>query len=371
VSEPYRGLDNATLLHALGSSFEIHALSPRPSLPWVRQTWLARPEDASLNPRWVRSAYLPKIGGAVNHLLMAASLHREFEQSLRAFNLDAILGSWIFPDCCAALRLAHKRVALVAVAQGTDVHQYLRMPARRRAILKHLPDAAAVITRSRDLSRLLEAAGFPAEKLHTVYNGVCLDTFLPRDQAAARREAALAPEGAILLFVGNFYEVKDPQFLIRAFAQLKDGATRLVMAGGGPLEQACRELAGRLNVAQRVLFAGRRSPREIARLMNCADLLVLPSRNEGVPNVILEAFASGLPVVASRVGGIPEVMDNDLLGSLFSPGDEGALASTIERRLAAPRDTAAIRRHAERFSWTATAARYREIILAAIGGIRK
>jgi len=365
AAEPYRGLDNATLLHALGAHFEVRVISPRPSLPWSGGAYAARPEDASLRPRWVATAYLPKIGGPVNHLLMAASLRRSFEEVLAEFRPAVVLSAWIFPDSCAAIRLAAGRVRVVAIAQGSDIHQYLAMPGRRGVILETLPRAAAVVTRSRELSRILEAAWFPPAKLHTVYNGVCLETFQPRDQGAARRDAGLPAEGRIILFVGNFYPVKNPLLLIRAVAEMASGPM-LVMAGGGPLEASCRELAERLGLGARVVFAGRKTPVEIARLVNAADLLALPSENEGVPNVILEAFASGLPVVASRVGGIPEVLDREVLGRLAPAEDAAAFGAALERQLAAPRETAAIRRHGERFSWDAAEKAYREILIAAL-----
>jgi glycosyltransferase involved in cell wall biosynthesis len=92
----------------------------------------------------------------------------------------------------------------------------------------------------------------------------------------------------------------------------------------------------------------------------------VPSENEGVPNVILEAFASGLPVVASRTGGIPEVLNHESLGRLFPPGDLPGLVDAIRQQLAAPVDTEAIRRYGERFSWDAAAASYRDILLAAL-----
>jgi glycosyltransferase involved in cell wall biosynthesis len=367
AAEPYRGLDNVTLLHALAPYFEIRVLSPRPILPWIRGTFSPRPDDEPLQPSWIPTAYLPKIGGPINHLLMGASLRHSFEQTLRVFQPNVILSSWIYPDSCAALHLADGRVPLAAIAQGSDVHQYLGMPSRRRAILKYLPHAAAVITRSRELSRLLENAAFPPEKLHTVYNGVALDAFQPRDQAQARREASLPEDARIILFVGNFYPVKNPLLLVQALEQLEASTppTLLVMAGSGPLEGPARDLALRLGVSSRVIFSGSQPPAEIARLMNAADLLAIPSENEGVPNVLLEAFASGRPAVASRVGGIPEVLDQDFLGLMFPPGDLPALVAALARQLAVPRETAAIRRHAQRFSWQAAASAYREILLSA------
>lgn len=366
-AEPYRGLDNATLLHVLAPAFDIHALSPRPALPWSRTHFAPRPMDSPLRPAWARAAYLPKIGSRVNHLLMSASLHGTVEQLLSTFRPDVLLSSWIYPDSCAALHLLRGRIPLVAIAQGSDVHQYLAIPARRRVILKYLPLAADVITRSRELSLLLEDAGFPPSKLHTIYNGVDLEAFRPRDQSAARRELNLPPESRIILFVGNFYDVKDPLLLINAVPLLKCSGPPviLIMAGGGPLEETCRLRAAALDISARVIFSGRKTSPEIARLMNAADLLALPSKNEGVPNVILEAFASGLPVVASRVGGIPEVLTEPALGRLFRKGDLEALGAALDAQLSAPRDSAAIRLHGQRFSWQAAAAAYTRILVAA------
>ncbi len=366
AAEPYRGLDNATLLHALAADYEIRVISPQPSLPWSRARHEAREGDAVLQPRWVNAAYVPKIGGPVNHLLMAGSVGRVFEETMRDFRPTVMLSSWIYADSCAAIRLAAGRVPVVAIAQGSDVHQYLGMAGRRGVILRTLPQASAVITRSGELSRILEAAGFPAGKLHTVYNGVDLETFQPRDARAARREAGLPVEGRIILFVGNFFAVKNPQLLIQAVASMPT-VPHLVMAGGGPLEVECRGQVERLGIAERVTFAGRKTPPEIARLMNAADVLALPSRNEGVPNVILEAFASGLPIIASRVGGIPEVLDSEALGKLVPEGSMvSTLADALEQQLAKPRGTTAIRARGERFSWRAAADAYREILASSI-----
>jgi len=365
AEEPYRGLDNATLLRELAGSFEVRVLSPRPVLPWSRTPFAGREEDAAMQPHWVPSAYLPKIGSPVNHLLMAASMRNEMEEMLRTFEPEVVLGAWIYPDCCAAIHVVRERVPVVAIAQGSDVHQYIEIPSRRRVILKYLPQAAAVITRSGELARILEGAGFPGEKLHTVYNGVSLETFQARDQAAARREAGLPEGGKVILFVGNFYTVKNPMVLIRAVEKMAD-EPMLVMAGGGPLEGPCRELVEQLGLESRVVLAGRKEPEEIARLMNCADVLAVPSQNEGVPNIILEAFASGLPVVASRVGGIPEVVDDEMLGRMCEPGDPGTLAAALEEQLAARRDTGAIRRHGEKFSWARAASSYRDILMDAL-----
>jgi teichuronic acid biosynthesis glycosyltransferase TuaC len=366
VTEPYRGLDNATLLHALSAQFDIRVLSPRASLPWKKAHYSPRAEDATFSPRWQYAAYLPMFGGS-NDILMAKSGRVVFDQVLEEAKPDVVLSSWIFPDSCAAIQMLSGRKPLIAIAQGTDIHMYLKMLGRRQTILKYLPWASAVITRSGELSRLLADAHFPTEKLHTIYNGVSHELFQPRDQAAARASLnlpGLPANARVVLFVGNFYLIKNPLLLIRALAKLD--AVHLIMAGGGQMEEDMHSLAIELRVAERVHFVGRQDAEGVARLMNAADLLAITSHNEGVPNVLLEAFASGLPVASSRVGGIPEVLNAPFLGRLFAPNDLDALATALAELLNAPRDTVAIRAHSMRFTWEAAAGAYAGLLNAAI-----
>jgi glycosyltransferase involved in cell wall biosynthesis len=233
---------------------------------------------------------------------------------------------------------------------------------RRRIIVESLGKAAAVITRSGELARLLSEAGVGAEKLHPVYNGIDFEVFKPGDQAQARRELGLPPEGKLILFVGNFYAIKNPLLLIEAFARLTslEHPHHLVMIGGGALEGPARALA-KANGSP-VIFAGRKLAGEVANYMRAADLLCLPSKNEGVPNVILEAFASGLPVLASDVGGIPEVLTHDYLGGLTAPNDLQDLIRCLSETLAKPAQRELIRQHGLQFSWERAAKAYSNLL---------
>ena len=95
-------------------------------------------------------------------------------------------------------------------------------------------------------------------------------------------------------------------------------------------------------------------------------MLAVPSRNEGVPNVILEAFACGVPVVASDVGGIPEVLAHDFLGRLVEPDNRDALIAGLHATLSGPPDQTRIHNHARQFSWERTAAAYHDILCQAV-----
>lgn len=355
AAQPQRGLDNAALLHELALAQVVAVISPRPALR--PRSYTPRAQDEKLHPLYVNAPYVPKLGGFFNHRLMARALRPHLDP--RKF--DVALVSWMFPDGCAVARRAEKRrFPFVMIAQGSDVHQYLRSGLRRAAILRAVEAAGAVITRSADLRQRLVEAGCDGEKIHPVYNGVDTGTFQPGDRAAARRTLGLPENAKILLYVGNLLAIKNPMLLVEAHKRLPAG-TVLVIAGEGPLEQELRRAAG-----PEVVFAGRQLPDKIAEFMQAADVLCLPSWNEGVPNVILEAFASGLPVVASRVGGIHEVLDQPALGALVPAGDCAALTAALEHWTSTAPDTAAIRRHGLRFTWAATARRCTEILHSAI-----
>ncbi|MCX6896454.1 MAG: glycosyltransferase [Verrucomicrobia bacterium] len=258
----------------------------------------------------------------------------------------------------------------IACAQGSDVHQYLQIPARRRIITSALARAAAVITCSGELARLLGEAGVQESKLHPIYYGVETDIFHPGNKSAARAELNLPPEEKVLLFVGNFLPIKNPLLLVDAFAELTSRqphqAFRLVLLGDGPLHGDIRRRAGAAGLADRVSLPGRKPPAAVARFMQAADVLCVPSDNEGVPNVIYEAMSCGLRVVATRVGGIPEIMTADCLGRLVERGNSPALAQAIAAVLATPAAVEKIVFHARQFSWERTAEQHHQVLTAAL-----
>lgn len=366
--ESYRGLDNATLLHALSTRWEIRVLALRPSLPFRKKKWTPRAADSHFHPTYAAMPYVPKIGGNVNHLLARRVIEQETRMIRETFPFDALLGSWIYPDCCAIAPLARKEGwPFAAIAQGSDVHQYLQVPSRRRAISKCIPQAGAVITRSAELARLLAGAGVPEEMLHPVYNGIDHAIFQRGDRTAARKALELPEDAPILLFVGNLLSIKNPLLLIDALAEIRSRRglhdAILGMIGGGPLQGDLEAHAASLGISSAVRFAGRQASTTVARYMQAADLLALPSQNEGVPNVILEAFACGLPVVASNVGGIAEVHTTGTLGKLVPPGDLTALSAALAETLSQKPDRAAIAEHGAQFTWENTADRCHQILL--------
>ena len=369
---PHLGLDNANLLHALKDRCEVRVMAPRPSLAAGfqrrRPPWSPRKADRDFQPIYVPVWYVPKVGSKWNHLLMGRGLRKPFEDLRAGFDFDAVLCSWMYPDGSATASLMQDvDRRLVLVAQGSDVHSYLGNPFRRVAILAACRRADAVVTRSADLARRLQSAGADGERLHTVYNGVDQSLFHPGDAMQARRTLGIDEGCAVILFVGNFYEVKDPLLLVETHERVRrqlDRQVLLVMVGDGHLKRKIIQLAERLGTSSDLLLAGRRSSEEIARFMQAADLLCVPSRNEGVPNVILEAFASGLPVVATDVGGIREVHSEGLLGDLVTLRSVESLARALTAQLEKGAEKERIALQGGRYTWAAAAQSYLDLLRA-------
>ncbi len=366
--EPYRGLDNACLLHELSDRCDIRVFSPRAALPLKKgPERICRDIDKKFQPQYLRTYYVPKIGSLFNHRLFAQAIRRPLLKLKREFNYDVILVSWIFPDACAVARLQSElQVPFVAIAQGSDVHAYLRMPARRKIIVESMGCSSGVITRSAKLGALLKEAGVSESKLHPVYNGVDLELFQPGDRSATRQRLGL-PDGNVILFVGNFLPVKNPLLLIKAHADLcRETPSHLIMIGGGPMEAEVRQAADAAGFGKYVTLAGRKKAAEISEYMRAANLLCMSSENEGVPNVILEAFASGLPVVSTNVGGISEVVSEPFLGKLVERGNANQLKEALADTLRQTPDVQKIRNHGLRFSWSRAGNEYLEILKRAV-----
>jgi teichuronic acid biosynthesis glycosyltransferase TuaC len=371
TTEPYRGLDNATVLHHLPGC-EIRAIAPRPQLPFRSSgARSCRPVDAPFQPVYPAAFYIPKVGSLFNHRLFATAIRKPLLQLREKFSYDAILCAWTYPDAAAVARLQSElKVPFVAIVQGSDAHVYLRMASRRPIIVDAMNQASAVITRSAKLAHLLQESGVAKEKLHPVYNGVDLQTFRPEDPITARKELGLDPSLPVLLFVGNLFPIKNPLLLVKAHAALCQQSEKLrcqlVMVGGGPMEGEIRRVADEGGFGNLVILAGRKIAREVARYMQAADLLCMSSDNEGVPNVILEAFASGIPVLSTDVGGISEVLTNNVLGRLVPRGELEPYVRALQELLSRPVERAKIRAHGETFSWNRTAKAYADLLTAAV-----
>ena len=196
---------------------------------------------------------------------------------------------------------------------------------RTRRLLGWFVDQFVAV--SRDLgSWLVKSVGIPEGKVVVVSNGVDVQRF-----SLGNRGNHLHQQEAVLTIgtVGRFDPVKDQELLIKAFGELAhDGQpVRLLLVGYGPCQHNLEVLVARLQLKSRVHFAGQQS--DIPTWLSRMDVFVLPSLREGLSNTILEAMASGLPVIATRVGGNPELVIDGATGFLIPTGDVSALRRAL------------------------------------------
>ncbi len=365
-NEPWRGLDNATLVHALqqqdpGLNIRVQAFRPSFRHFGAAENQLQpRAEDVRLNVDYFWTPYLPRWGG-MNHRLFAHAFARAQKSLPTDFVPQAVLVPWLFPDACGvALHAAAWGVPVVSVAQGSDVHQYLDMPFRRRAILAMSRRVKAIVTRSKDLENRLVRRGVSGGKVCTIYNGVDVHTFKPASRPAARDVLNQPQDERLLLFVGNFLPVKGLDLLLDACAQVMAvQPVRLALIGGGPLEAALRAQAAGLGIAGKVQFLGRHAAPQVAQWMQAADAVCLTSHNEGVPNVVLESLSSGRVPVCIDVGGIAEVVE-PVLGKryLVKPRAAATYAAALLDAIQHPPEENALHYAARAHSWENCAQKY-------------
>ena len=347
-SEPVRGLDNATVLSWLHKNhdFECRVISPRSAFPPpIRSGKLAglksRPSDEFSQPVYPKVGYVPRIGSRWNDRLMARGLKSVLENSIRKSPPDLVLSSWLFPDGCAVANLCEgKNIPVALITQGTDTHQYLEDPIRRQKIVAAIKKSKGVICRSGDLAYRLRNAGVPEAKLQVIYNGIDTSIFNRGDKLKTRQHLGISEWSPLLLFVGNFLPVKNPLHIIQSHAELNKrrleagkGPALLRMIGDGPLRGEMNREIKRLGTEAEVELLGRMASPDIANWMNAADVFCLSSRNEGFPNVLLEAMACGLPIVSTNVGGISEKLTDPTIGRLVAEGKIEEFVEALEQSL--------------------------------------
>jgi glycosyltransferase involved in cell wall biosynthesis len=192
------------------------------------------------------------------------------------------------------------------------------------------------------------------KKLWVVPNGVDLNKFRLMERQEAKRQLGLDDDKRYLLYVGRLVAVKGLDLLLDAFAQLVQNQrdVELVLVGDGAERYALAQRATTLGIRDKVHFVGAQPHERIVLWMNAGDVLCLPSRKEGFGAVLIESLACGTPVVATSVGGIPEIVTDGQVGRLVHSRDPREMAACIEEVLETPWDRQQLRDYvAERFSF--------------------
>jgi glycosyltransferase involved in cell wall biosynthesis len=254
-----------------------------------------------------------------------------------ARNAAVIHAQWV-PTAAIALIVGTLRgIPVVVSVRGADLNSARKSRVARwltRAVINRVSYVVTVSDEFRDV--LLSELGC-RKPVVALYNGVDTAQFHPRDRSACRRELGLPAATPIVLYVGSLIERKGVACLIEALASgVSATHVEAYLAGEGPQCASLKALAGRGETRDRVHFLGAVAKDRVYLWMGAADMLVLPSYSEGRPNVVLEALASGTPVVASAVNGTTELITDGEDGLLFRPGDIAGLRACISRVLAEP-----------------------------------
>ncbi|MGN6222345.1 glycosyltransferase [Pseudoxanthomonas sp.] len=349
AGEPNRGRPIYQTVRELSRLAQVRVISPVASYPrWAQpRSYLYRASDEhhsvpGCDVEYVRYPALPAVSRPFNGRLCA----RAIAAPMRAFAPDLVLSYWLYPDAYGAM-LAARRIGapLVVGARGSDLR--VRDAVSRRLTRPVLHAARRLLVVSEDLGRVAERDyGADPDRIRAIPNGCDAAIFHPADRAEARQALDLPADAEVVTYVGRLVPEKGLRELLIAAGQLRASRPRLqlVLVGEGPMHAELAALAAAGDLPVR--FAGTRPPAEVARWMCASDLVTLPSYSEGHPNVLVEALACGRPVVATPVGGIPEVVDA-ASGVLVPARDPAALAEGLDQALERDWDEAAL---ARRFS---------------------
>jgi len=265
----------------------------------------AREERAGIAVERPRYLHLPGRALPNARRFAQAGLARVDARSPRA---DVVVLDYAWPASAAVPGLVRRGIPCVVSGRGSDVLQVAGEAGLGDELAGHLRGAGHWCAVSADLVRAMdELAGEPRGRL--VPNGVDTELFAPRERGAARRRLALAEGPALVLVAGHLIERKDPLLALEVFRRGAPEDALCAFVGRGPLAGALAARVAELGLAERVRLVGEARPEELARWYAACDLLLLTSKREGRPNVVLEALASGRPVLATEAGGTGELLE--------------------------------------------------------------
>lgn len=377
--DPFRTPFLRNLVDAMAGDCDQELVIPVPRRPPIGPWRDARPVPASeshagwtlAHPRYLAIPGLHWLSGLTYFLGTWRTL-RALRQRHGRYVLHAHCA---YPDVVgAALAARVLGLPLVATAHGSDINISGRQRLLRPQIRWALRTARRVIAVSAPLAKAVsELTKLPADRVQCIpCAGYSPAVFRPRDageRAALRQSLGMAAGARVVLFVGHLVPVKALDVLLRAWSALLQfpsvGAhLRLVLIGEGTLRETLEQQARELGIAGQVAFLGPKPQPAVADWIAAADLLTLPSHAEGSPNVVVEALASGTPVVATGVGGVPDLVVDGVNGLLVPAGDARALAAALAAALERPWDATRISASIAHLTWPALGRRNHDVLAA-------
>jgi teichuronic acid biosynthesis glycosyltransferase TuaC len=374
-AEPVRAVFVRNLVLALRCYASVTVISPVPYAPPLRlpkwQALRSIPRDVRdegytvAHPRYLVVPKLDSCSGITYFAGILGTLRR----LAATWRIDLLAAHCGFPDAVGvALAARCLNLPYTITTHGSDINVYAERAVIRPQMAWALRNAAAIITVSEALRQkvcdLVPAASNRVVQIPCA--GIDARMFHVGDRESAL-DALRIPRGTrIAVFAGRLVAIKAVDGLLRAWAKLQaekrtSTTDLLAIIGNGPERQALERQSAAAGTQDSVRFLGELPQAEVARWLRAATVFCLPSRNEGTPNVVMEALACGRPVVASSVGGIPAMIADGRTGFLVEPANDTALADALWRALERPWDSAALAASVAGQSWGALAERNAEV----------
>ena len=341
--EPNRATFNKQQFELLKDDYNLSILIPIAFIDWFKHRKQIKQSE---HIRYVPYFYLPKVGRRFYSVTMFLSILLHSGIWLRQRKPSIIMASWAFPEAVAASWLSRLyNTKFFFKVHGSDINLHGKIPARSKQILSAAKKSQGILSVSKALANELFAMGVEQDKIHVIYNGVSHDKFglnYPTKNI-----------GDYILYIGNLKHDKGVMELIEGFNQIKEQHPnlKLVFAGSGSMRETLVKYVSTYDIEEKVTFLGNVDHNELPAWLSNARALCLPSYNEGVPNVVLESMAAGTPVLATNVGGIPEVVDESICGKLIPPRDTNAVVKGLNELLACRFSRDKIKQHAAQFTW--------------------
>lgn len=297
-----------------------------------------------------------KLSRTVSCYTMYYGILKTLNSAINKYKPEVLHMHTATPDGYVGLLLKKKyNLPLVCSLRGSDINSY---PYRDRLTMlltkKVISEADQLISVSHALKSVAESIAKPKNPIEAVYNGCNLESFVFNEHRRLqyRKKIGISPLERAIIFVGDIKESKGVFELINAFNKLNSSFPNLhlIFLGSDSGDTTIKNIISSSNLHNKIHLVGSKPHNEVAHWLCAADIFALPSYNEGMPNAVIEAMACGLPVIATRVGGIPEIVTEDT-GILVSPKNTELLVRGIKQMLSKKWDRDVIRSHVEDFTW--------------------
>ncbi len=329
---------NAQLMSSLENYFNIDVINP---ISWIHKTrdkisyTESRDAITIYHPTYW---YTPRVLRGYYGLFYYLSIKSCLSKLMKEKKYDAVFSSWLYPDGWTASHISSLYgIPVYLMAIGTDGNRLVKGSMVATHTVEAISRANKTISVSKALREKLIAVGADPDKIIVIHTGVDRAIFRKMDKTIIRNELGFAVNDPLILFVGNLIKTKGLDELADAFGSLASDdqfrSVKLVIAGTGQYENGFKKRLKAIGMFHRTFFKGSCSLPVVAKLMNAADVVCLPSYSEGLPNVVLEALSCNTKVVASDVGGIPELKENHENLYLVPPRDSVRLATALKLAL--------------------------------------